>query len=72
MSITETLTDSLKYLSDNDKGFQNIKSGAGNVLAVLGGITTGGSGGGNVSSSSPTNKSETAVCGVSYVIRIFI
>jgi hypothetical protein len=62
MSITETLADSLKYLSDNDGGFQNVKSGAGNVLTVLGGMTTAGSGGGNDSTSSPTNKSETAVC----------
>ena len=62
MSITETLADSLKYLSDNDKGFQNIKFGAGNVLTVLGGMTTAG-GGGNNSTTSLSNKSHTAVCG---------
>lgn len=58
--ITENLVGRLKQLSDNDKGFQNIKSGAGNVVTALGGMFSGGSGGGN--DSSPTNSSHTAVC----------
>lgn len=57
---------SLKQLSDNDKGFQNIKSGASNVVTALGGMFSGGSGGGN--DSSPTNSSHTAVCTVVPVI----
>lgn len=50
---------SLKHLSDNDKGFGNIKAAAGNVLTALGGMVSGGSGGGN--DSSATNSNETAV-----------
>ena len=62
LSITENLADSLKHLSDTDSGFENIKSGVGNVLTVLGGMTAAGSGGGrNVTTSSPTSKNETAV-----------
>lgn len=58
--MTETLTDSLKDLSDNDKGFRYVKSGAGNVLNVLGGIIS--SGGGRSSNDTISKKSETAVC----------
>lgn len=60
MSITENLAGGLKQLSDDDAGFENIKSGAGNVVNVLGGMISSSSGGGNASSS--TNSSQTTVC----------
>ncbi|XP_028408505.1 sperm receptor for egg jelly-like [Dendronephthya gigantea] len=57
-SMADTLTDSLKDLSDNDKGFRYVKSGASNVLNVLGGMVSSASGGsGNIST---TIKNETA------------
>ena len=46
-------------------GFENIKSGAGNVVTALGGMFSGGSAGGN--DSSPTNSSQTSVCIVAVV-----
>ena len=52
LSITETLTDKLKNLSDSDKGFENIKLISKNVLKTLGGLTSGLISSGNASASS--------------------
>ena len=38
--MCESLTDSLKVLSNGDTGFQNIQKGVSNILGVIGAVAT--------------------------------
>lgn len=61
IDICESLTDSLKKLSDEDAGFQNVQKGASNLVVALGQVAIGSAEDVEPSSGGPNNASTVSV-----------